>query len=114
MSVTVVDLYNEIIKVNRSVGECEAAISHTQDTVVRSHNDLKESLSKIDSRLSQLESSENARERRSKFLWNLINISPGNIAKWISILLLTGSIVTTFIRMNIGQAVIKLLQFAMG
>lgn len=114
MSVNISDVYNEIVQLSRSVGECHASIGHVEDSMIRIHGDLKESINRIDGRLSRLEVSEIARERRYKFIWNLINISPVNIAKWASVLILTGSIIATVIRMNLGQTITRLFQFAMG
>lgn len=108
------DIYSEIIQLSQSVGECKSAIEHVESGIYRMHTDIKIHLEKIDTRIKILESHEFHKQKREKFLWNLMSISPVNIVKWLSALILFISIVLSSFRMDIIMRIFKLCRFAFG
>lgn len=108
------DIYSEIVQLSQSVGKCESAIEHVESSVYRMHTDLKIHLEKIDSRIKILESYQIAKQKREKFLWNLINVSPGNIIKWIATMILFFSIVLSSFRLTFISNLFKLIRFGFG
>lgn len=111
VNVSLENIYNEILQLACSVGKCEASIEHTEDVIIRVHGDLKASLDKIDDRLGRLEEAETIRRHRSKFMWNLMSLSPSNCLKWIGALILAISMIATIIKIDLTDVVMKLIGF---
>jgi len=83
---TLDSILSEIICLSISIGECKSSIDYTQDLLYRTHGEIKTTIDKIDSKLIILEQAEIQRHKRREFFWKLLELSPVNIIKWISIL----------------------------
>jgi hypothetical protein len=105
-------IYSEIIQMSCAIGECKASIEHTSDLVIRSNEDLRNILLGVNSRIVELEKQENIRQRKSKFLWDLISLSPGNILKWLLLIICLSAFAGSAMKFNINDKIYQLLQYA--
>jgi len=99
------NIYNEIILLSASVGECRSSIDHNEESLARLHLDLKKELKGISSKLLYLETREHFREHRFNFIWGLLQMSPFNLLRWAAAIVMISVLFTAKMNFDIKHVI---------
>lgn len=84
VNISLDNIYNEIISIATSIGECKASIEHLENNLMRSNQDIANKIDKITDKVDALLEENIKRQQYSKMLWEVIQFSPGIIFKILS------------------------------
>jgi hypothetical protein len=104
-------ILNEVMQLSYSVGECKSSIDHIEDTVIRSHRDLRETLNDINKRLYNFEGREQLKEKRSNLITNFFQLTFTNVLKWASCLMFIGIILGSNVKVDASKILYRVEKY---